>query len=49
MRFLCCELSLTHYFENDLIDLDFELERKKQDYLDKTYGGKNIFDYNDNK
>ncbi len=41
--------SFEDYFENDLIDLDYELEKKKQDYLDKTYGGKNIFDYNDNK
>lgn len=41
--------SFEDFFENDLIDLDFELERKKQDYLKKTYGGKTIFDYNDNE
>ena len=36
-------------FNGQLSDLEDELERKKQDYLKKTYGGKTIFDYNDNE
>ena len=36
-------------FNSQLSELEDELERKKQDYLKKTYGGKTLFDYNDNE